>query len=35
VDASKIEAAYKDGVLQVTVPKLEAAKPKKVQIKAA
>ena len=35
VDPSKIEAVYKEGVLQVTVPKLEAAKPKKVQIQAA
>jgi len=35
VDPSKVEAVYKDGVLELTVPKLEAAKPKKVQIKAA
>jgi HSP20 family protein len=35
VDPSKIEAVYKDGVLEVAVPKLEAAKPKKVQIQAA
>ena len=35
VDSSKIQAVYKDGVLEVTVPKLEAAKPKKVQIQAA
>ena len=35
VDPAKIEAVYKDGVLEVTVPKLEAAKPKKVQIQAA
>jgi|KBSSwiStaDraftv2_1062776.scaffolds.fasta_scaffold03367_5 HSP20 family protein len=35
VDPSKVEAVYKDGVLEVAVPKLEAAKPKKVQIQAA
>ena len=35
VDAAKITATYKDGVLQVTVPKVETAKPKKVEIKAA
>jgi HSP20 family protein len=35
VDPSKVQAVYKDGVLEVTVPKLEAAKPKKVQIQAA
>ena len=35
VDPSKIQAVYKDGVLEVTVPKLDAAKPKKVQIRAA
>ena len=35
VDASKVQATYKDGVLEVTVPKLEAAKPKKIEIQAA
>jgi len=35
VDPSKVQAVYRDGVLEVTVPKLEAAKPKKVQIQAA
>ena len=35
VDASKVSAAYKDGVLTVTVPKAEAAKPKKIEILAA
>jgi len=35
VDASKVTAAYKDGVLEVTVPKVETAKPKKVEIRAA
>jgi HSP20 family protein len=35
VDASKVAATYKDGVLEVTVPKAETAKPKKVNINAA
>ena len=35
VDASKIAATYRDGVLEVVVPKSETAKPKKVAIKAA
>jgi HSP20 family protein len=33
VDAEAISAEYKDGVLQVTVPKKEEVKPKKVDIK--
>jgi HSP20 family protein len=32
VDASKIEANYDNGVLDVTVPKTEQAKPKKIEI---
>ena len=35
VDASKVSAAYKDGVLEITVPNLETAKPKKIEINAA
>lgn len=35
VDASKVTATYRDGVLEVTVPKVETAKPKKVEINAA
>ena len=35
VDASKVSATYKDGVLEVTVPKAEAAKPKMIEIRAA
>lgn len=32
VDPTKINARYKDGVLEVQLPKAEEAKPKKVQI---
>ncbi len=35
VDASKISAQYKDGVLEVRLPKMEEAKPRKIQIQAA
>jgi HSP20 family protein len=35
VDATKVTAHYKDGVLEVTVPKVESAKPKRIEIKAA
>jgi len=33
VDAKKIEAHFKDGVLRVTLPKSEEAKPKQIDIK--
>lgn len=33
VDPEKIEAKYRDGVLEVTLPKMEEAKQKKIQIK--
>ena len=32
VDAGKVTASYKDGVLTVTLPKAEDAKPKKVEV---
>lgn len=35
VDASQISATYKDGVLEVVLPKSEEAKPRKVRIEAA
>ena len=34
VDAEHISAEYKDGVLTVKVPKTEAAKPKKIEVKS-
>lgn len=33
VDAKKIEARFKDGVLQITLPKTEEAKPKQIEVK--
>ena len=33
VDASKIDAGFKDGVLTVTLPKLEEARPKQISVK--
>jgi len=35
VDADKVEATYKNGVLTVVLPKKEEVKPKAIQIKAA
>lgn len=35
VDGARVAATYKDGVLEVTVPKAETAKPKQVEIIAA
>ena len=33
VDAKKIEAQFRDGVLTITLPKAEEAKPKQIEIK--
>jgi HSP20 family protein len=33
VDAARIQAAYKDGVLTIRVPQREEAKPKQIEIK--
>jgi HSP20 family protein len=33
VDPSRIEASYRNGVLRVSVPKSEAAQPKRIEIK--
>jgi HSP20 family protein len=35
IDAGKIEAEFKNGVLTVHLPKQEAVKPKQVQVKTA
>jgi HSP20 family protein len=35
VDATKIKAAYKDGVLQLTLPKKEETKPKQIKVDIA
>jgi HSP20 family protein len=32
VDADKVKARYKDGLLQVVLPKAEAAKPKQIEV---
>lgn len=33
VDADKVDAAYQDGVLRLTLPKSEAAQPKRIPVK--
>jgi len=33
VDADKISATYRDGILTVTLPKVEEAKPKQIEVK--
>jgi len=35
IDAARIAATYKDGILEIVLPKSEISKPKKVQIQAA
>jgi HSP20 family protein len=35
VDSQKIEARFKDGVLHVTLPKTEDAKPKQIEVKVS
>jgi HSP20 family protein len=34
VDAERVEAALSDGVLLLTLPKVEAAKPRKIKVNA-
>jgi len=33
IKSDKIDAAYKDGILQITLPKAEEAKPKQIEVK--
>ena len=35
VDASKVAATYKDGVLELVLPKADEAKPRRIEIQAA
>jgi HSP20 family protein len=35
VDAKKVEATYRNGILTVTLPKLEAQKPRSIAIKTS
>jgi len=35
VDANKVQASYKDGILTVTLPKSEEAKPKQIEVKVS
>jgi len=35
VNAARIDARFKDGVLQVTLPKTEEAKPKQIEVKVS
>lgn len=35
VNADKISASYKEGVLSLTIPKAEVAKPKQIEVKVA
>jgi HSP20 family protein len=35
VDASKVQASYTDGILTVTLPKAEEAKPKQIEVKVS
>ena len=34
VDGTRVQAAYEDGILRVTLPKAEAAKPRQIEIAA-
>ena len=32
-DSSRVEAKYRDGILRITVPKRESAKPRRIEVK--
>ena len=33
VDSSRVDAAYRDGILRIALPKLERSKPRRIEIK--
>jgi HSP20 family protein len=35
VDATRVNASYRDGILRIAVPKLEKAKPRRIEVAAA
>jgi HSP20 family protein len=35
VDASRVDASYRDGILRIVVPKLEKSKPRRIEVAAA
>jgi HSP20 family protein len=35
VDASRVEASYRDGILRIAVPKLEKARPRRIEVAAS
>jgi HSP20 family protein len=35
VDTGKVEASFEKGMLHITLPRAEADKPRKIQVKAA
>jgi HSP20 family protein len=35
VDATKVKATFKDGILKVTLPKLESKKPKEIEVQVS
>jgi HSP20 family protein len=35
VRSEKIDASYKDGILSITLPKAEEAKPKEIEVKVS